>query len=548
VGSVSLDWALGANGPLESDSLSGSSHAARTSKLGWSALAVLMAGYLILFLVAGAPDSPLVPVLPAGVHPARWITRGARWLALPDLTRTQLTVLAIGVVTGVVAAFALLLREAWRERVAVWLVLVAIGLALGLAVAAPVLLSRDVYSYAAYGRILTVHGSNPYLQPPSAFPRDPFVAVASPEWIHTRSVYGPAFALLSGGIARAWSGSPSGTIVGFKLIAGAAIGGAALLAALATRSIRSGRGTAAAAAVGLNPVMVLHTVGGAHNDAIIALCFAGAFAIAVRSGRVAGGSAAGVRSAWSEHGRDSIVTLLLTLAVLIKAVAAPLLVLWMVQLWRDEPVARRWAVAGQLGVALAVSVALFVPVQAGWSTIRALLSVTSRQGWASGPGLVARGARALGRSFGGSATGTALDAVTSAAFALLFLALFWRVLQRAGPVPDPDRWGGSMLLLALAAPYLLPWYAGWFVPFLGLMRDRALAWAGLAVAALLALTGIPAEGGPAPQAWRDMLLAVHYAAAPVMLALLGVVAVRMARLSAGPARSPGAVAPGPAQS
>jgi hypothetical protein len=104
----------------------------------------------------------------------------------------------------------------------------------------------------------------------------------------------------------------------------------------------------------------------------------------------------------------------------------------------------------------------------------------------------------------------------------LFIALFWRILQRAGAVPDPERWGGTMLLLALAAPYLLPWYAAWFVPFLGMMRDRALARAGLAVAALLALTGIPAEPGNAPQVWRDMLLAVHYAAAPAMLALLGV--------------------------
>jgi hypothetical protein len=86
-----------------------------------------------------------------------------------------------------------------------------------------------------------------------------------------------------------------------------------------------------------------------------------------------------------------------------------------------------------------------------------------------------------------------------------------------------------MLLLALAAPYLLPWYAAWFVPFLALMQDRVLALAGLAVAALLALTGIPAEAGTVPHVWQDMLLAVHYAAAPAMLALLGVVASRMAR-------------------
>ena len=92
--------------------------------------------------------------------------------------------------------------------------------------------------------------------------------------------------------------------------------------------------------------------------------------------------------------------------------------------------------AAHVGVVAAVSIALLVPVQAGWSTIRALLSVTSRQGWASGPGLVARGARALGRTVGGHVTGAAFDAAVSVAFALLFIALFWRVLRRTGTDPE----------------------------------------------------------------------------------------------------------------
>jgi hypothetical protein len=487
-------------------------------------------GYLLLVLAAGAPDSPLVPVLPAGVNAAGWIVRGARWLGLADLTRTELTVVALGVIGGLLAAFAVVLWEAWQERLGLWLVMAAVGIVLGLMVAAPVLLSRDVYSYAAYGRILAVHGSNPYLRPPSAFPGDPFVAVASPEWIDARSVYGPGFTLLSEGIARGWSGSPGGTILAFKLVAGAAIAGAAFLASLAASTLRSGRRAAAAAVVGLNPAIVLHTVGGGHNDAIVALCFAGAFVLAMGTVRLAGATVQELPFEWGRRWRAFAVTVLLTLAVMVKAIVAPLLVLWLWQLWRDEVASTgRRAMADHLGVVAGVSIALFIPVQAGWSTIRALLSVTSRQGWASGPGLVARGARSLGHAVGGHATGAAFDAAVSVAFAALFLALFWRVLGRPGAVSDPDRWGGTVLLLALAAPYLLPWYAAWFVPFLGVMRDRALAVAGLAAAALLALTGIPAEAGTAPRVWQDMLLAVHYAVAPAMLALLAVVASRMVR-------------------
>jgi hypothetical protein len=486
---------------------------------------------------SGVSGSPLVPLLPAGVRPEGWIVRGARWLGLSDLTRTQLTVLALTVIGLVLAAFALLLSEAWRGRVRLWAVMAAMLIALGLAVAAPVLLSRDVYSYAAYGRILTLHDSNPYFHPPSDFPSDPFVRAASPEWVDTPSVYGPGFTLLSAAIGRAWSGSPGATLLAFKVVAGVSVAGAALLAALASRAIRHERragaiAAVAAAAVGLNPALVLHTVGGAHNDALIALFLAGGFVLALGpSGAVQDHRPPDdLHSARGTDPRALAATALLTLAVLIKAVVAPVVVLWWWQMaLRTLPSRRMRAVAIHVTLAAVLAVVLFIPVQAGWSSIRALLSVTSRQGWASGPGMVARGGRAPGRAIGGSGLASALEVVATAAFILLFLALFWRLLSRAGPRPAADQWGGAMLALALAAPYLLPWYAAWFVPFVGLMEDRALALAGLAASGLLALTGVPAEAGTTSHVWQDMLLAVHYAAAPLMLALLGVVSIRILR-------------------
>jgi alpha-1,6-mannosyltransferase len=510
----------------------------RTSRLGWTAIAAVLTGYLVLVLASGAPGSPLVPVLPAGVRPGEWIVRGAGWLGLSDLTRTQLTVLALVVVALVLAAFALLLFEARRGRVRLWAIVAATLVALALAVAAPVLLSRDVYSYAAYGRILSVHDSNPYLRPPSAFPADPFVRAASPEWIDTPSVYGPGFTLLSAGIGREWAGSPTATVLAFKVVAGLSVAGAALFAAMASRAIRHERDAGATAAlaaavVGLNPVLVLHTVGGGHNDALIAVLLSGGFVLALGPSGSSWDHAPGdVHSPRTVDGRALAVTSLLTLAVLVKAVVVPVTVLWWWQVARGKPPSIRWRSVGiHVILAAALTVALFIPVQAGWSSVRALLSVTSRQGWASGPGLVARGGRALGRAIGGSGLGSALEAVATVAFVALFLALFWRLLTRAGPRPLADAWGGTMLLLAMAAPYLLPWYAAWFVPFLGLMGDRRLALAGLAASGLLALTGVPAEAGTTSHVWRYMLLAVHYAAAPIMLALLGVVAVRILRLT-----------------
>jgi alpha-1,6-mannosyltransferase len=300
-------------------------------------------------------------------------------------------------------------------------------------------------------------------------------------------------------------------------------------------------------AIGLNPVLVMHTVGGAHNDALIALCFAGGFVLAIRAARADRGPHAS-RTGSTLWVQGLLATLLLTLAVLIKAVVAPLLVLWLWQVWRGGAgrTGRAARLATHMGVVVGATIAAFIPVQAGWSTVRALLSVTSRQGWASGPGLVARGGRALGRAIGGSAAGVVLESAISAGFAVLFLWLFWRLLRRSTATPDADVWGGTVLLLALAAPYLLPWYAAWFVPFLALMRDQFLRAAGFAAAGLLALTGIPAEGGSAPRLWSHMVLAVHYVAAPVMLGLLGFVAWRVMRLTGPlPKRAPVPEAPTP---
>src|SRR6266545_7269596 len=214
---------------------------ASTSRRAWVALGSLVVGYALIDLVAGAPDSPLVPPLPAGVRRLGWARAGARWIGLDRLTATALTVASIGLMVAILASFFLLLVEARRGRLGLGPSLIAAGLSLALSVASPVLLSRDVYSYAAYGRIYALHHANPYVRMPSAFPSDPFVSVASPAWIGTRAVYGPAFVLTGAGVARAWAGSPGATITAFKVLAGTGAALATVLAAWAVaRSVRPG--------------------------------------------------------------------------------------------------------------------------------------------------------------------------------------------------------------------------------------------------------------------------------------------------------------------
>jgi alpha-1,6-mannosyltransferase len=482
--------------------LSGTSLRAR-----W-ALAVQVAGYLALAVVAGTHDSPLTVPLPAGARPPSWATHAARSLGLDRLDRSALTAVAWALVLVVMAAFAVVLVEARARRVSLSAVLIAAGTSLAISVAAPVLLSRDVYTYAVYGRIETVYGRNPYTVPLGAYRHDPFGAVASAQWLHAHSPYGPAFTLLSGAISK---GSPGATILAFKLLAGIAVAAATGLVALAAVRTWAARAPLAAALVGLNPVIVVHTVGGAHVDALIALPLAAALALAVTRPPPVSARALGV-------------TLLLTLACLVKTVIVPVLALWLWRVVRESRQKR--VVLEHLAVVVIPAVAAALPFLAGRRSLAPFASLGGLEAWASPSHLV-------GRLADGVAGADAALAV-KVAFLVLFVVLLLRLARRPALV---ESWGAALLLLALSLPYLLPWYATWFVPFLGLLADEALLLAGTLATVVLGLTLIPADpfrGFTSPA----VLDGVHYAAAPVLLALFVLAAARVLGRPSGLRRQP----------
>src|SRR3954447_45590 len=150
---------------------------------------------------------------------------------------------------------------------------------------APVLLSHDVYSYVDYARLGVRHGLDPYVHPPLAAPGDP--AYAEVTWTEATSAYGPLFTLLT--YPLAWL--PVGVAVAaLKAIAALSVLGIAAL----TAGIAAWRGIdplRTAAFVALNPLVLVHVVGGAHNDALTMLLAMLAVA-AILSGReLAGGTA-----------------------------------------------------------------------------------------------------------------------------------------------------------------------------------------------------------------------------------------------------------------
>ncbi len=200
---------------------------------------------------------------------------------------------------------------------------------------APPLLSQDVFSYIAYARLGVEHSLDPYTHAPVDIPNDavyPFAGSKTAE-----SVYGPAFTLLTYPLAPL---GVAGAYWVLKVIA--ALSSLGIVALVWRAAQRLGRDPLPAALfVGLNPLLLVHDVAGAHNETLVVLLTtAGLLAWAAGSPRAA--------TAWSMA------------AAGLKA-SAGLVVPFLVAAARP-----RWAAA--LGAAVAVGVGIVVLALAGFGT------------------------------------------------------------------------------------------------------------------------------------------------------------------------------------
>ncbi|MDV9175848.1 polyprenol phosphomannose-dependent alpha 1,6 mannosyltransferase MptB, partial [Streptomyces sp. W16] len=131
---------------------------------------------------------------------------------------------------------------------------------------APPLFSRDVYSYLAQGAMVDAH-MDVYAHGPAAL-GGPLADEVAPLWQHTGAPYGPVFLAMASGLSGLTRGELPAGLFGMRLVALLGVG---LMAAALPRLARhSGADPAAALWLGaLNPLVLLHLVAGAHNDAIM---------------------------------------------------------------------------------------------------------------------------------------------------------------------------------------------------------------------------------------------------------------------------------------
>jgi Glycosyltransferase family 87 len=319
--------------------------------------------------------------------------------------------------------------------------------------AVPILLSHDVYSYVDYARLGALHGLNPYVHTPAAEPFDP--AYARVTWIGTVSAYGPLFTLLTYPLAWLpvwWAVAALKATAALSVLATAA-----LLARIAPSRGVSPLG--AAAFVALNPLVLIHVVGGAHNDGLAMLVAT----LAVAAMLAARPASAGVA---------------FVAAFALKAPAALAAPFALVSSARSlhfpqrsgdnaaigrasRPAAR--FLAGGLAAVVAIGVAAYLAF--GWYWLHAVELLGRHEHKSTHLSVPSTFARLTGLNE------TAVRATTLALFAASFLYLLLRT-WRGMDWLRAAAWAAFLLLLATA--WLLPWYLIWCLPLVALSRDRPL--------------------------------------------------------------------------
>ena len=353
-----------------------------------------------------------------------------------------------------VVAWALLLPLAPRigSRAIGWLS--ALGLLIFLI--APPLHSLDVFSYISYARLAVDHGLNPYEAAPAAIPTD---AAASrvEDYRDAVSVYGPLFTILS--LPLGALGMPF-ALWSLKAVAAASV---AALAALVARlaAVRGIDPAFAIAVVALNPLVLVHVVGGAHNDGLMALL-----------------GLLGVAAVIA--GRDALGGAGIVAAVAVKASA---LVYAPFALAGSDRRSRFLAGAVAVAALLAAASLLAFGTSAG-EAFEVLGGNQERVSRWSVPAALAR------------LTGIEVDLLRAVLVVLFAVAVLWLLARSAGfgrrPALDWVRAAAwASLLLLVASGYMVPWYLIWTLPLVAIARDRTLLLLAIGLTALQVPNGLP---------------------------------------------------------
>lgn len=314
--------------------------------------------------------------------------------------------------------------------IALWAIPVSLG---------PPLLSNDVYSYVAQGEMAS-RGIDPGSNGPAALGRNDWTSGADPYWRAAAAPYGPVAVFTSRTVVQAAGHDPALALWFYRAVVLTGIAMAGVGVSLIAR--RSGVPPALAVAIGIgNPIVILHLIGGAHNDAVMFGLLSLGLAAAQRQRRVT-------------------ALALLTAATAIKLPAALGLV-YLGWCW-DGVAATTWrrivTTAGVLASAVAAIALGCVAMGMGPGWLTALTSTGKVNDTYSPTTKLGFSISELLAAVGVDVNGTTLTAGVRALGLLLVAVLALIVMLRSPRIGVVRATGIMLVAYVLLGPVIWPWY------------------------------------------------------------------------------------------
>ena len=309
---------------------------------------------------------------------------------------------------------------------------------------APPLFSRDVYTYAAQGEMMS-HHINPYSYGPEVLGATPFNQMADAVWSGTESPYGPTFLSADGVLDQASGHQILADLVLLRLLEVAGI--ALVVAATPTlaRSLKHDPAHAVLIGAG-SPLVLLSLIGGSHNDALMVGLLVAGLAVAKRFGTVPG-------------------VILCALAAGVKSPAL-LGVLFLGWVWagKEASIRRRIGHTAAAGlIALATMEVVSLVSGTGWGWIRTTSTADTSFTGVTPVNVVARAVSIASHVMQVPVSTLAVRPVFMVLGLLVAAYVGYRLLLRSPRDGVVQCLGLTLLVLALLGPIVWSWYVTWGV-------------------------------------------------------------------------------------